>query len=149
MKTLLIISIFFISTISTRAQLLFHNNTSTPVFVCYAKYNFTTLTTNTGNWYTIGWFKVDPNDRVTLDDHLGSSTTGYYYAYQYDANSPGGIKKEYTGNTGFLVDPKNSFSIKNANLQYVKDANPSYVWKSFRELKYGALQTRYIIEFSY
>ena len=51
------------------------------------------------------------------------------------------------GSIKFLVS-NNAFTIKNANMQYVKDENSEYYWLSFRHITIGGLALKYTITIS-
>jgi uncharacterized membrane protein len=115
--------------LSSKAQLLFKNNTDEPVAVAIAKYNGNS---QYGNWTTFGWTRVDPGDLVTVADNIGLNDKCFYYAENIN-NS--GVR--YQGKVNFLVDRNNSdFNIKNSDKQYQKDENPDYTWVKFREFVY-------------
>lgn len=127
MKKLLIYTFVIVFSSISKAQLYFKNSTEEPVAVAIAKW---VSKDGSGNWYTIGWTKVDPGDNVLVLNGIGTAGYCYYYA---EAN----VGKKFEGNISFLVDRNNgSMSIKNSDKQYQKDSNPNFVWTKFRKFEY-------------
>jgi uncharacterized membrane protein len=142
MKNLILI--VALSTISafTNAQLYFKNDSQKPVSVAYAMQN--NEKTNEA-WYSHGWFTVEPGENLPISSVIGLNRNIYFYAKSKDGEVVWDGKNR-DGSVNFLVDPVNAFTIKNANLEYVKEENPTYKWVSFRHLYIsGILPTKYTI----
>lgn len=141
MKKLLLLSFFVLSLKIASSQLYFKNNSSKPVYVAYAMQN---NNKNNKAWYSQGWYSVDPGGRIQLSSAVGLNPNVYWFAKSHDQKSEWNGKNR-DNSASFLVSSE-AFNIKNANLQYVLDQNPSYYWKSFRHIKIGTFQTKYTIE---
>lgn len=125
------------------AQIYFNNKYTEPVWVCIGYYSDGN---NFKGWVSKGWFKIEPNETKMVLDYNPLSRYLYYYA-----QTQNGIKK-FEGSQSFLVDPINSFLIKNADMKYVKTNNPNFKWHSFRQVDKGLkdlAKLKYTISFSY
>ena len=133
--------IIFLS-FSSNAQLYFQNNSTKPVYVAYAIRNDAA---SDKAWYSYGWYSVDPNEKVVLSASIGLTGYLYYYAMSHDGKSNwDGTNRD--NSLSFLVHPIDQFTIKNANLKYMKENNPDYEWKSFRYVDLGGfLKTKHTI----
>ena len=138
MKALFFTYLFSITIIQCSAQLYFKNNSSSPVDVAFAMKN---NSSNNKSWYTEGWFHCEPQERVKLSSAVGLHKYVYYHANATDGSGSWG-HGDYSKK--FLVDV-DAFDIKNADLQYVKDRNPNYYWKTFSRIRIGTLKTKYTI----
>jgi len=138
-KTISLTILFIFGAIISKAQVYFHNNYSEPVLVAIAYYS---SSSDFKGYYSSGFYRVDPNDKVTLlQGGLGLYSPVYYYVKTVSGKTFDG------GTTSFLVDPNNAFTIKNANEQYVQTENPTYQWYSFRQEPFSGLW--HTIEFNY
>jgi uncharacterized membrane protein len=140
-KTFFIFAVLLFSVSISKAQLYFKNNSNAPVIVAYV------MQSNDKSdeaWYSHGWYSCDPNATITLSSAVGLNPNVYWFAVTKDGKSSWNGKNR-DGSISFLTDSQ-AFNIKNANLQYVKDQNPSYTWESFRHIEIGLLKTKYTIE---
>lgn len=124
------------------AQLYFKNQSTKPVYVAYVMQN---NDKSDKSWYSHGWYSVEPGDNVAISSAIGWNQNIYFYAKSHDGKTVwDGTNRD--GSVSFLVHPNDAFSIKNANLEYVKEENPAYQWLSFRHIYMeGVLRTKYTI----
>ena len=97
-------------------------------------------------WVSRGWFKVDPGETKEVLSQNPFNVYIYYYA-----ETEGG-KKKFEGNSTFIVDKKDAFFIKNADMNYVLKDNQNYTFYKFRELNKGnsdLWKLKYTIDFIY
>jgi hypothetical protein len=82
--------------------------------------------------YTKGWWKIVPNETITINVPISFQNPIFFYSYISD-NGKFQTKSTTKGieNDVLLVDPNNHFSIVNAHMQYVIERNPNYVWRYF------------------
>ena len=143
MKRILTIFFLVLCTTVLKAQLYFKNSSSKPVLVAYCMQS---NSKGDDAWYTYGWYSADPNQTIQLSSAVGLNPNVYYYAQTKDGKMVwNGENRD--GSVRFLVS-HSAFTIKNANMQYVKDDNPEYYWISFRHITIGTFQLRYTIEIS-
>lgn len=118
-----------ILTVGAKAQLYIKNSTSKPISIAVGWYN---EGTNYNGYVTKGWYNIEPGE--TIDPGMSfTSNDDYFFFYA----------KGWEGDYKFLTNSE-SFTIKNADKQYVKDNNPSYKWAMFRkkEVHFGFLETK-------
>ncbi len=142
-KSILTIAILFAALLTTRAQIYFQNNYDKPVWVAIGYYM---SSSDYKGWVTSGWHKVEPGDKKEVLGYDPEDENIYYYA-----QTKGGAQK-FEGQYSLLVDPKDAFTVKNADKPYVKDENPSFQWYKFRQIDKGsfdAFKIKYTINFSY
>lgn len=106
------------------SQVYFKNSYSEPVYVAIGYYK---STREYKGWVTAGWYKVIPGERRKVLSETPPGDCVYYYAESTVSS------KRFEGKTSLLVHPKESFTIINANKQYVQDERPSYKWYSFKK----------------
>ena len=143
MKTLLILIILTLTSLSLKSQIYFKNSYDEPVWVTLGFYSDTK---EYKGWVTKGWYKVAPGEKKQILSYNPLSQNIYYYAQTKDA------KKKFEGKASLLVHPTNSFTIKNADKEYVKNENSAYKWYKFRELNKGGIdivKLKYTIDFKY
>ena len=134
---------FIVLSLASKAQLYFKNSSSSPVNVAYAMQS---NAKGDESWSSYGWYSVDPYQTKSISSAVGLNPNVYWYAESQDGKYVwNGENRD--GSVSFLVS-SDAFSIKNASLEYVKDKNPGYTWKSFRQIKIGILKTKYTIEIS-
>lgn len=140
MKKILFLMLL-VASMTSKAQVYFKNNYDKPVYVAVAYYM---STSDYKGWVSSGWYKAEPGDKVQLIGYLPNSYI-YYYAETTDNT------KTFDGETSFLVHPTDAFTIKNADMDYVKTNDPAYEWKSFRKYDPGntAFKLYTTIDFSY
>ncbi len=127
--------------LTSKAQIYFRNKTNEPVFVAFCMYNDNK---DAKYWYTQGWWKVDPGERIEVSTAMGFNDNIYYYAYSTVSN------KKYEGDNNLLVHPTDKFFIKNADKEYNLKENPTFVWRKFRHVEmHGLLKLKYTIELNY
>ena len=141
MKKLLSLSFILVLCNTSKAQLYFKNVSSSPVYVAYAMKSWYI---GDESWYSYGWWSVDPYQTVTISEAVGLNPNVYWFAVSQDG------KYSWNGKNSvesiLFLTAAGEFKIKNANLQYVKDKNPSYTWESFRHIEIAAELTEYTIE---
>lgn len=140
MKKFLLIIILLIS-ITSKAQVSFKNNYTKPVNIAIAWYH---NAKDFKGWYSKGWFKVEPGEKIQVLSYLPNCNI-YYYAKTTDGT------KIFDGKQSFLVNPSDAFTIKNADMEYVKSSNSSYKFYGFREHDTGttAFKLKTTIELNY
>lgn len=138
-KNLLFIAIICFS-LNSNAQIYFRNNTNEPVYIAFAfKYTGRSF----DGWETKGWYECAPNEKIAISEIVGSHDYVYYYA-----RSKSG--KSYNGDSKFLVDPRKSFTIRNADMEYVKKEQKTLQWFPFRSYRLNGLKKiRCTIELNY
>lgn len=129
-KKVIIVSFMFAITFTIKAQLYIKNATSKPVSIAVGWYSESKDYTG---YVTKGWYNIEPGETINPGLTFTSSDDHYYY-----------YAKGWEGNTKLLVGGNEAFNIKNAHLQYVKDANPSYKWVMFRrkDVHFDFLETK-------
>ena len=129
-KTILSFALIVTTIATAYCQLNFKNTTAQPIYIAVAYQN---RNGDFDGYYSIGWYKVVPNETIEILPGVLVSRNYYYYAYAEDMSSVW----EGGGDYPFLVNPNDAFKIKNANQQYVQNEKPFYVWKNFRMLDVG------------
>ena len=136
MKSLIILvvtSLLFATT--STAQLYVKNNSDVPISIAIGWYQ------NGDSWsgfITKGWYNIEPGEKVGPLLYFKSTEERFYY---YAKSTDG--KLVWEGKSGLLTS-KQSFTIQNADKQYVKDRQPEYQWKNFRkvDISFGVLETK-------
>lgn len=118
-KTAFLVSFIFAFAFCVQAQLSFKNSTSKPISVAIGWYS-------EGNDYTgyvtKGWYSIEPGETINPGLTFTSNDDFFFY-----------YVKGFGGDNELLV-ADDAFEIKNANLQYVQDANPQYNWVKFKRV---------------
>lgn len=78
-------------------------------------------------WISKGWFRLNPGDSAAVSE-LSGPTVCYFLNTLDNKISKGGTK-------AFLVNKKDAFSIKGADLKATEMKNPAYIWRDFHVLK--------------
>jgi uncharacterized membrane protein len=111
--------------ISIKAQLKFKNSETSPIYIAIAYY---VSGSDFNGWYSEGWFKIEPGETKSIIPTIAYNT---YYYYAKDEND-----KEWAGSGKyqFVINSKESFNIKNADMDYQKDYFAHKVMKNFRKI---------------
>lgn len=140
MKNICLLSVFVFGLNTVYAQLSFRNDSSSPVIVTYAMQS---NSKGDDAWYSEGWYSCDPNQTIQLSRAVGLNPNVYFFAKSKDGKKLwNGVNRDNSHN--FLVS-SDAFAIKNANMAYVAEENPSYSWKSFRHVKIPIHKIKYTI----
>ncbi len=129
-KTILSFAVIVAIMNTAYCQLSIKNTTAQPIYISVAYQN---KGGDFNGYYSIGWYKIVPNETQEILPGVLLSRNYYYYAYAEDMS----LVWEGGGDYPFLVNPADAFKIKNANQQYVQDERPAYAWKNFRMLDVG------------
>jgi uncharacterized membrane protein len=140
MKNLCLLAVFVFGLNTSYAQLNFRNNSSSPVIVAHAMEN---NSKRNEAWYSEGWMSCDPNQTIQLSSAVGLNPNVYFFAKSKDGKKLwNGVNRD--NSVEFLVS-SDAFVIKNANMAYVAEENPSYSWKLFRHVKIPIYKIKYTI----
>ena len=113
------------------SQIRVENTIHLPIFFSYGYYE--SADTDNKGFYTKGWWKILPNETITINVPFSFITHPTIY-YTFNSDKGNFRTKEQTdGKNNFLllVDPVNPFFIRNAHMNYVKDNNPNYEYRYF------------------
>jgi uncharacterized membrane protein len=105
-----------------KGQLYIKNSTNKKVNVCIGWYQ---ESTNYTGYMTKGWYNIEPGEKIAPGLNFTSNKDFFYYYAKTDDNKSawGGKYKLLASNKGFYI--------KNADMQYVKNANSEYYWLEF------------------
>lgn len=136
-----ILFVFILCTLSSfiaRSQLYVKNNYDTPFRVALAYYEGGSMF---NGWITKGWFEIPPGEEKEILHYNPTGKYIYYYAYSDNLT--------ITGNHLYLVDSKDTFTIKDADKETTYTKNPDYLWHGFKEVQRGIsnlVKTKHVIE---
>lgn len=122
MKNLFFTVALFFLTNQLYSQLSIKNNSSEPISIAVGWYSEKEEFTG---FITKGWYNIEPGH--TIDPGLYfTSNDDYFYYYAFSKTG------EWKGDNKLLVHSTDAFNIENANLEYVKNQNSNYQWRSFK-----------------
>ena len=124
MKTFTLFALAILFSVAARAQLMFKNTKAETYQVAVAVFSDTK---DFKGWISKGWFRLNPGDSAAVSE-LSGPTVCYFLHTLDNKVSEGGTK-------AFLVDKKDAFAIKGADLKATEKRNPAYIWQNFHELK--------------
>ncbi len=110
--------------LAANAQLMF-KNTKTEVYQLAIAVRVETK--DYVGWVSKGWFRLNPGDSATVSELTGPVVC-YFLQTLDNKTSQGGTRQ-------FLVNKKDAFDIKGADLKTTEKQNPAYIWHDFHELK--------------
>lgn len=108
------------------SQVYVKNNYDEPFLVTLAYYEKGSVY---NGWITKGWLKVLPGEEKTILHYNPTGKRIYYYAYSEN--------EVIQGTHRFLISPKDTFTIKDADKESSKNENTEYEWYEFREINRG------------
>lgn len=126
---LLFLTTLFLSNLF--AQIRVKNSVHLPIYFSYGYFE----SGDKKGFYTRGWWKIVPNETITIDVPISISTHPIFY-YSFISDNGNFKTKSLTKgekNYMMLVDPKNAFFIVNADMKYVQERNPNYVGRYFTQ----------------
>jgi uncharacterized membrane protein len=128
-KLLLLVFALFCFAGKNFAQLKFKNSQTEIVYVSIAYYD---KSADHEGWWSAGWYHIEPGETKILLDGTLKYTEYYYYAY--DAKSS---VWEGDGAYNFIIDTKNAFEIKNADMKYQLEKGDNREFRAFRKITVG------------
>lgn len=99
------------------SQLFIKNETSKPVSIAIGWHSDGD---SFDGFVTKGWYNIEPGVTIAPGLYFTSDNDHFFY-----------YAKGWSGNIQFLVSD-DAFEIRNADMQYQKDKNPSYRWVNFK-----------------
>lgn len=137
MRVFFIFILCVLSSFIGRSQVYVKNNHSVSFRVALAYYESGSMF---NGWITKGWFEILPGEEKAILHYNPTGKHIYYYAYSDSVT--------INGNHLYLVDSKETFTIKDADKETTYTKNRNYLWHGFREIKreMSNVKNKYIIQ---
>lgn len=138
MRIFLIVVLFTLSSFVTNSQVYVKNNYDVPFRVALAYYESGSMF---NGWITKGWFEIQPGEEKEILHYNPTGKYIYYYAHSDNIT--------INGNHLYLVNSKDTFTIKDADKEATYTKNPDYLWNGFKEVQRGMsnmVKTKHVIQ---